>query len=187
MFKKILSLTLAVGMVIGGAACSSSQVSTAMSLINSSLPTVLSEASAITSLAGNQKLSDILQIAATDAKTDAPVIKAAVLAWQQNKTAGNLAAAAAAVSSLASNVNDQFIQAQGLAVTTDDKLAVASLGALSLTLNGLVIALQSAGVKTSMNTMPHEILPYVTHDEVQKAANEFNVSYDQAITAISGM
>ena len=61
------------------------------------------------------------------------------------------------------------------------------MGALSLTLNGLVIALNSAGVKTSMNTMPHEILPYVTHDEVVKTANEFNISYDQAMSAISGM
>ena len=109
--KKILTAVLAMFMVFGQVACTSNQVNTAMNLINASVPTVLTEASAISALAGNPQLSAILTAAANGAKTDAPVIKAAVLAWQQNKTAGNLAAAAAAVSSLASNINDQFIQA----------------------------------------------------------------------------
>lgn len=193
MFKKILTSILAIvmsaGLVVTETACTSNQVSSAISAVNSQLPTALSEASTISSLAGNTNVAVFMQTAGNLVSTDGPVIKSALAAWKAASGTDKVAKfnqLTAVVTSLASNVNLQFLQANKIASTQDEKLAVASLGALSLLLNGMSIALTNAGgVSAQMEVPTNQVASFYQKKDVKALAKVYGISYNQAVKLLN--
>jgi len=188
-FTSILAIVMSLGLVVTETACSASQVGTAINVVNSQLPVALGEAAIIASLAGNTSVAAFMQTASGLVSTDGPVIKDAVAAWKSatgtDKTA-KFNALTAVVTSLASNVNVQFLQANKVATTQDEQLAVASLGALSLVLNGMAIALTNAGGVSAAMTVPtSQVASLYQKKDVEALAKVYGVSYDQAVKLLN--
>jgi hypothetical protein len=183
-YAVVLSVLMCMSLVAFSTGCGKALPLTPVqiiSLIETQLPGDLTLAASIAKLAGNASLSDILVKISNMSGTDLPIIQAAVTAWKASQTAGNLAALASAVNTLAAKINKQVLAANGLISTDADAIAMGVVAGLSLAINGWAIALGNMGSTSATLTVPdgfREVRAITPRVKVEEVAREFGVPVD---------
>lgn len=175
----VMSLALIVTAATFETGCKSgTSAAQVISIIESQLPTDLTQAATIAGLSDNASLTQFFQQAATIAGTDLPIIQNLVQTYKANQTSGNLAAIAAACSQLATQLNQQVLAANHVASSSADKIAIAVLSAFALGINGWSLALASSGAKTAQLTPPgfYDVLAIAPYDKAVEVAAVYGVT-----------
>jgi hypothetical protein len=171
-----LSVLMCMSLVAFSTGCSSASTAKTVNIVMAEAGVALQAAAAFAQLANDPTLGAFFQSVYSAAVVDLPLIKAAGAAWTANKSAGNLAALSAAVSSLASGVNAQVLAANKVANTDSEKSALGSLLLFSATLNGMAAALSGTSAKLALPNGFHEVLALTPRAEVERLAKVYGVS-----------
>ena len=179
--SKLLAVTLGLAVLAGQVACSNSQTINVVNTIAAQLPVYLTAASNIATVAGDPALAAVFQQVSSIAQTDYPIIQAAVKAYQTNQTSGNFNALVAAVNTAASQINAQVLQANKIADPKTEAVALASLSAFALVVNGMAIAL--AGVNKS--STPAATAALIGYDDVKGYLSQKDIEQTAAVYGVS--
>jgi hypothetical protein len=171
-YSAVLSVLMGMGLCVFNAGCSSSQTAKTVNIVVAEAEVALQSAAAFAELRGDPTLGAFFESVYNAAVVDLPLIKDAGAAWVANKSAGNLSALAAAVNSLASEVNAQVLAANKVANSGSERSVLASLLLFSATINGMAAALSGVSAKLALPVGYREVLaltPRLTQEHVARA------------------
>jgi hypothetical protein len=180
-----LAIVLCGSLVMMETACSSAQVENAVAQVEAQLPNLITLANNIATLSGNPEVAVVFGTVTTAIQADLPIFKAALAAYQADKSAGNFQAVIAALDSIINAVNPQLLAANKIASTPAQKTAVNALAVFSTALalsDGFLIAVQPAAAQAA-HAATHtaklrEVLPLLDREQV--ARYDAAVQYEQA-------
>jgi hypothetical protein len=149
-YSCVLSILMFMGLCLFNTGCSSSQTAKTVNTIVAEAGVALQSAAAFAQLRNDPKLGAFFESVYSAAMVDLPIIKDAAAAWTANKSGGNLSALAAAVNTLASEVNAQVLAANKVANSESEKSVLSALLLFSATVNGMAAALSGVSAKLQL-------------------------------------
>ena len=177
-FSPVLSVLMCMSLCVFNTGCSSSQMAKTVNIVVVEAEVALQSAAAFAQLANDPTLGAFFQSVYSAAVVDLPLIKGAGAAWSANKSAGNLSALAAAVNTLASEVNAQVLAANKVANTDSEKKVLAALLLFSATINGMAAALSGVSAKLALPRGYREVLALTPRSTQEQVAQAYGVAPD---------
>lgn len=181
-YSVVMSLVLCVSLVGMEAACSSSQVQNVLNTINTQLPIIQSTVASISSLTNDPKLSAVLQEVETAYAADAPLLSAAITAY--NSGSGKLAGVIAASEVLASSINAQVLAANKVVSPGSEKQALVALAVVAAAVNGFALSLSAFGKSKTASASYQAVAPFIPQAEKEKVAQSYGYTLADAQSAM---
>lgn len=159
--------------------CSSSQFDSALSTVSSELPAAVALAGDVGTLVGSAKLGPEFVKFSAAAAADLPAVKAAIGAYQSNKTAGAKQAIFAAVNVLVAEVNANFLAANTVSNQQSQQAVLQKMAAFSAVVNAFQLALAPFFNSTAKAKGDfRQVQPYIARGEQEQAAAVYGYSLE---------